>query len=199
MKLPLSRILIGAYTLLVSVSIALLGKFSSIAMDWTIIAASSGLVMMISAWLGIDLSGALSRSFEMPKGQAERIDITRYVFSLFMLLAMATAIVSRASNGKVQDEALAILIVAIALVIAFWIASRKATKLARSKGVDNEKNPSIPTGVADRVSSDRDMAGTGESETSQTANSSVGNSKDEAASTSASPSEAGHSQQGCDS
>ena len=161
-KFPVSRILIGAYTLLISVGAVLLGRLAP--MDWTIIAASSGLVMMISAWLGLDLSGALSRSFDMPKGRAERIDITRYVFSLLMLLMMAAAVVLGSRGGRVNDNALAILVAAIALVLAFWIASRKALKLAKSKGASNESqnDPAVCSGVILRGGNDGNLAGAGE-------------------------------------
>ena len=161
-KCPVSRILIGLYTCLFSIGAVLLGRLAP--MDWTIIAASSGLVMMISAWLGLDLSGALSRSLDMPKGRAERIDITRYVFSLLMLVMMAAAVVLGSAGGRVNDEALAILVAAIALVLAFWIAGRKALKLAKGKGANNENqnDPAVCSGVILRGGNNGHLAGAGE-------------------------------------
>ncbi|MEM9423275.1 MAG: hypothetical protein AAF975_00630 [Spirochaetota bacterium] len=139
MNFPLSRFLIGSYTVILSGLMIALRLLGIEGLNWTLIAAASGLVMIISTWLGVDLTGALSRSFDLPKGKAEKIDISRYVFSLFMLLSMIIALLIKPITVPINDEALAILIVAIGMVLGFWVGSRKAIRIAKQKGSSNGK------------------------------------------------------------
>lgn len=120
-----------------SAGIIIIGRLFLAQLDWTITAASSGLLLIIGSWLGLDLSAAYSRSLVMPLGQAEKVDITRYIFALCMLFIMLFAVIFGILPTKLHDESIAILVIAIATVIAFWVSSRKTMKKAQSQGEPN--------------------------------------------------------------
>lgn len=145
--MPVSRLIIAIYTLVMSIAVVLLGRVAGESLSWSVTAAAWGLVMLVGTWLGLDLSSAYSRSIAMPKGKAEFIDTSRYILSFIALAIMAAAVVAGTIHKAVNDEAIAAIVLAIAMVGSYWIASRKTLKKAEALGNDIPKEPdTLPSG-----------------------------------------------------
>lgn len=135
--MKVSRILI-AVGLFSGLTLILVQIFTT-DLPWLTIAVASGVVILLSSYLGLDLTAALSRSFELPKGQAEKINVFKYIYSLFVVILMLGSVLLVSwLRGISNDEALAILAAGFYAILAVWIASRKLSKIAENKGGPNE-------------------------------------------------------------
>ena len=166
----MSKILIG-FGLFFGAALVLAAQWLSGDLPQATIAVAGGFALLLAAYLGLDLTAALNRSFTLPKGQIEQINIFKYVFALVCLFLLALAmVISFVALKNVNDTALSIIVYALYFILATWIASRKLSKVAQNSGKisggNNEQTQNAAAvcgGAAAGRSNYRGVAGAGES------------------------------------